>query len=316
MKKIFLLTMLCLTGLWSCQSPISSTEAEGGKLTVTVNNTAKQDKTAVDDTDTVAVKMKMQEHSVELEVRNEDLMKATLSEASVKELESWWDSLPKPIQSQIKANQVEIELTTNVRSSNQQDISPEVTDPQIEHTGAELERIIGTTTDMTFTVNTTLVDDADATASKGSSTNITLVKKVPMKLKAFDFDIYLQDEGISNENMQSLQYWWTRLPQDLKEKIQRREVVVNLTAVAIDKGMDKGVMRLGEQSDDYSLIMADMLQQMIGRYTVDGRSFPLGQINSKAVIENIRTVKPIKDADYVIRLQLQNNKDMLHMPAM
>lgn len=315
MKKLFLLTMLCLTTFWSCQAPNSSELGDDIELPQTVSTTVKQDKTSVDDMDTVAVKVKMQEHSVQLVMQNEDLQKAMLSPASVKELENWWDSLPKPIQTQIKSSQVEIELTSNVRSSNQQDISPEVTDPQIEHTGAELERIIGSSTDMTFTVNTTLVNEKDLTASKGHSTNITLVKKVPMKLKAFDFEVYLNDEGISNENLQSLQYWWARLPQDLKEKIQRKEVVVHLTAVAIDKGMDKGDLRLGEHSDDYSLIMSDVLQQMIGRYNIEGRSYPLGQINSKAVIESIKTANPVKDADYIIRLKLQNNKDMLHMPA-
>ncbi len=272
-----------------------------------------QDKTTTDEADTVSLKVKMEEHSVRLVLSKEDMSRIQLSDAKIKELKYWWDSLPLPLQTQIKAHEVEIELVSNIRSSDKKVVEPVITDSRIENTGATLEKIIGSTADITFTVNTTLLENSKLSADE-QSTNIVLVKKMPTKLTQFMTELYLADKGgLTNQNIHSLQYWWSSLPADLRDKIQRREVFVDLTCVAIDKGVEiKDKKRIGEQSDEYALLVADLLQEMIGYTKVSGKNIPLGMVNTQSQIERASRLIP---ADYMIRLQLKNAKPNSVVPT-
>jgi hypothetical protein len=290
----------------ACQrtaEPLTESELS---LTSTDKTTVVQDKTATDDADTVSLNVKMEEHSVRLVLSKDDLKKVQVSANNVKELKTWWDSLPEPLQSQIKAHEVEIKLVSNIRSSDKNAIEPGVTDSQIEKTGATLEKIIGESTDMSFTVNTTLLANNGNAPADEQSTNIILVKKVPTKLTQFTTEIPLSEKGISNQNIHSMQYWWSSLPEDLREKIQRREVIVDLTCVAIDKGVElRKNKKLGLLSDEYNVVMSDMLQDMIGYGTVANKKIPLGILKTQSVIESSNA---IIQSDYIIRLQLRNAK--------
>ena len=309
MKRIWGSFILLIFAICACQGPSPSELSVEDDLVWTDTMSDKKEKTAEDDADTVSVKVKISEHSVKILLPKEDLKKSQLSAANVKELESWWDSLPKPLQSQIKANEVEIELVSNVRSTDKAAINSSVTDTRIENTGAALERIIGSSTDMTFTVNTTLLEGKTTASNDELSTNISLVKKVPVKLMQFGGEISIKENDISNKNIQSLQYWWTTLPAELQQKIQNREVIIELTCVAIDRDIDgKGNPNVGSSADEFAFIMTDILNQMIGYQSIGKRNIALANVKSNSIIEKVQASNAHIDAPYFIKLQLKNAK--------
>ena len=317
MKRIWGSLMLLIFAVCACQGPIPPELPIEDEVVLTDNLSAKQEKKAGDETDTVSVKVKIAEHSVKIVLPKEDIKKSQLSATNVKELESWWDSLPKPLQSQIKANEVEIEVVSNVRSTDKAAINSSVTDTRIENTGAALERIIGSSTDMTFTVNTTLLEGKTTASTDELSTNITLVKKMPVKLTQFTGEIVLKDNDISNKNIQSLQYWWTTLPADLQQKIQSREIVVELTCVALDRALDsRQNTKVGDSADGFAFVMTDILHQMIGYHSVGKKNVPVANIKSNAVIEKVQEHNAHIEAPYFIRLQLKNAKLPTVYPSM
>ena len=57
---------------------------------------------------TISVPIEEYQFSITRENGEENLI--TLSDANVRELESWWDSLPQPLQSKIKTNEIDIEV--------------------------------------------------------------------------------------------------------------------------------------------------------------------------------------------------------------
>jgi len=309
MKRIWGSLILLIFAVCACQGPTPPELPIEDEVVWTDNLSDKKENSLEDEADTVSVKVKITEHSVKILLPKEDLKKSQLSAANVKELESWWDSLPKPIQSQIKANEVEIELVSNVRSTDKAAINSSVTDTRIENTGAALERIIGSSTDMTFTVNTTFLEGKTTVSTDELSTNISLVKKMPVKLAQFNSEIILKDNDISNKNIQSLQYWWTTLPAEVQQKIQSREVIIELTAVAIDRELDgKENSNVGSSADEYAFIMTDILSQMTGYQKIGKRNVAVANIESNSMIEKVQTGNAHIDAAYFIRLQLKNAK--------
>lgn len=317
MKRIWSSLILLIFAVCACQGPISPEQIATEETTWTDTMSGKKEKTAENDADTVSVKVKIAEHSVKIVLPKEDIKKSQLSAANVKELESWWDSLPKPLQSQIKANEVEIELVSNIRSKDKAAINSSVTDTRIENTGAALERIIGSATDMTFTVNTTLLEDKTTASTDELSTNISLVKKTPVKLTQFTGEIALKDNDITNKNIQSLQYWWTTLPADLQQKIQNREILVELTCVALDRELDgKNNPSVGENADEFAFLMTDVLHQMIGYHSIGKKNIPVASIKSNGVIEKVQATNAHIDTPYFIRLQLKNAKLPTVLPSL
>jgi hypothetical protein len=311
-KKILLLSLLLLIFCNCKRSNKPLTESED-IITISDTKAVARDKISSDLTDSVSLKVKMEEHSVRLVLSKEDMCRIQLSDAKIKELKYWWDSLPLPLQAQIKAHEVEIELVSNICSSDKKVVEPVITDSRIENTGAILEKIIGGNADMTFTVNTTILQSGKQ-SNEEQSTNIVLVKKMPARLTQFTTEFYLADKGgLTNQNIHSLQYWWSSLPDDLRFKIQNREVFIDLTCVAIDKGVEiKDKNRIGEQSDAYAHLVADLLQEMIGYTKVSNKNILHGIINTQSQIERAGSLIP---ADYLIRLQLKNVKPNSIIPS-
>ncbi len=312
MKPIWGFALLFLFLLGACQWSNSGLGTEEGALDD--KKISLRDKSPIleeEAADTVSLKVKISEHSVQLSVSKETLKKPQLSADEVKRLETWWDSLPKPLQSQIKANEVEIELVSNLQTSDNKSADNDLTDNHIENTGATLERIIGSPTDMTFTVNTTFFGGMKnkASAQEELSTKISLVKKVPTKLAQFSTEIVLRDKEINNKNIQSLQYWWSSLPEDLRQKIQQREVTIELTCVAIDFDLDsKASAQVGELAEDFAFVFSDILHQMIGHQRIGKQNSPLAHLKSMGTIEKIQEANVHIDSPYFIRIQLKNNK--------
>jgi hypothetical protein len=135
--------------------------------------------------DELTISIPIQEHEFHMTREMGEQRKVNLSPENVKEMESWWDSLPQPVQSQIKANEIDIEVVSKIRTHNHNDINPSLNDSQIENTGETLEQIIGYETDMKYTVSTVLIDKAkySDTIDGQHATNIRLVKRVPVKLQ-------------------------------------------------------------------------------------------------------------------------------------
>ncbi len=167
-------------------------------------------------------------HEIRLIRGENEQQQAKLSDANVKELESWWDSLPEPVQSQIKAKEIDIEVVSEIRTNDKEVINPQLNDSQIEKTGETLEQIIGSQTGMTYTVSTTLIENEQSNVEGEHATNIRLIKQIPVKLQQFETEIFLRENEVNNDNIQTLQYWWTHLPQAVQDKIKSRELIVDV----------------------------------------------------------------------------------------
>jgi hypothetical protein len=301
-KKIIVLSLF-ICSFYGC-------ERQGPALTATVDICEKTDKKSFftdkksDDTDSVNIKIKMEDHAVSFNLSTDEMKTAFVSEKREEALKKWWDSLPKPLQSQIKSNEVEIVVVSNIVSNDKAIVKPELTDTRIENTGALLEKIIGEPADMTFTVNTKLLQNQQL--ADAESTNIILLRKTPVKLTQFSSNIQLSASGVNSQNIQSLQYWWMNLPEDIKLMIQRKELQLELNIVALDKGIDsKNLKQLGLKNEEYGIIVSELLHDMIGYRIFENKKTALGQIKVESYIE--KSSEPFK-SDYLIRINLKNNK--------
>ncbi len=252
-------------------------------------------------------------HEIRL-IRGEDeQQQAKLSAANVKELESWWDSLPKPVQSQIKAQEIDIEVVSKIRTNDKKAINPQLNDSQIENTGEALEQIIGSQTGMTYTVSTTLIEDQKNEVEGEHATNIRLVKQMPVKLQQFDTEIFLRENQVNNDNIQTLQYWWTHLPEAVQNKIKSREIIidVNYHRVASMEGMASSELQAGEE---FTAVMSDLLQRLVGVYRVGNKEFPLVQVASAYKAEKPTAQNADLPAPQYIKIGLRKNKDLVPAP--
>jgi hypothetical protein len=252
-------------------------------------------------------------HEIRIIRGQHEQQQAKLSEANVKELESWWDSLPEPVQSQIKAKEIDIEVVSKIRTNDKKAINPQLNDSQIENTGEALEQIIGSQTGMTYTVSTTLIENKTDEIEGEHATNIRLVKQIPVKLQQFDTEIFLREEQVNNDNIQSLQYWWTHLPEDVQNKIKSREIVVdvNYHKLASIEGDDDAELQLGE---DYTAVMADVLQRLIGVYKVGNKEYTLAKVASTSKLDKPTTKNADLPASHYIKIGLRKNKDLVPAP--
>jgi len=256
----------------------------------------------------MTISVPIQEHEIRLvRVKNEQ-KQAKLSDANVKELESWWDSLPKPVQSQIKSNEIDIEVVSKIRTNDKKDINPKLNDSQIENTGETLEQIIGAQTEMKYTVSTTLIDGQKNPQEGEHATNIRLVKQVPVKLQAFTADIFLRDENVTNDNIKTLQYWWTNLPQDVQNKIKSREIILDVvchTVETIDGAADMIA------AEDFSAVMGDVLNRLVGVYKAGSKEYSLAQIKTSTQVEKANAKNLKLPAKQYVKVSLRKNKAFL-----
>jgi len=255
--------------------------------------------------DSVSLRLEMKEHSIEIAMKEEELGQKKLSTERLAALRNWWEQLPENVQQQIQRKEVELELITQLSSTDEAKMQPEQTDPQIEQTGEALEKIIGSSPEMTFKVNTTLLNKTAELASTEGSTSIHILKKVSTDLKSFDREVYLTTASIRQANLQTMQQWWVSLPEDVQLKIQQSELRIDLSAVALDRGLESAEL-LGEKSHQQALLMGDLLQQIVGFYCQDGQNYPLGRIRTQALIEPYQEeMKLDENVNSLIRLQLR-----------
>lgn len=265
----------------------------------------------------MTIAVPIEAHEVKIIREKHEHQQVKLSEANVKELESWWDSLPKPVQSQIKANEIDIEVVSKIRTNDKKTVNPALNDSQIEETGEALEQIIGSQTGMTYTVSTTLLDEKQPQTPQTEEThetNIRLVKQIPVKLQQFATDIFLRDGQINNENIQTLQYWWTNLPLDVQNKIKSRQLVVDITYNTV-ASVDGDLQEKGLE-EDHTAVMQDLLERMVGVYTMNQREYALAQIHTHVKEAPLNAKSANLPARQYIRIGLRKNKQMVtHAPS-
>jgi len=303
----FIAVFAVLLSCSGAKEPIAENDFE----IVDTDNKAKTDNiTEEENCDTVSLKYKLDEHAFCLKLNNTEMNEANISASNINQLKKWWDSLPQPLQDQIKAQEVEIELVSNVISNGNTELTPEITDSRIENTGAALEKIIGESTEMTYTVKT---KQMDTDASSSASTNIVPYIIISTKLAQFSTSLAIDKNGISAQNVHSLQYWWSSLPDDLKIMIQNNEVALEVNCIAIDKGIEfRKNARLGDKSDNYLFLLNQYLQNMIGFKKISNKNLPLGTLKNNSQIEK---VIGNQSADYIIRINLKNQKVVADKPS-
>jgi hypothetical protein len=263
------------------------------------------------------ISVPIEQHVFSISREKDEIKQAKLSDQNVRELESWWDSLPQPLQSEIKANKVDIEVVSEITTSDEQTINPDLNDSQIETTGETLEQIIGTNTDMKYTISTKLIDSAETTRLKVNEehkTNIRLVKQVPVKLNTLGAEIYLRNEAVDNDNIRTLQYWWENLPADIKEKIKARELELNLTCHTVDAGVENSVVVSEEQASENATIMNDLMNRLVGVYRVGEKEFSMAKTSVEIKTEKATVKTANLPANQYITISLRKNKD--YFPAL
>lgn len=257
----------------------------------------------------LTIAVPIEEHAIRIDREEGEQQQAKLSDQNVRELESWWDSLPKPVQSQIKANQIDIEVVSKIRTNDKNDIDPELNDSQIETTGETLEQIIGSETDMTYTVSTTLIDGAQK-ENEEHSTNIRLVKQVPVNLLDFKADVFLRTGDVSNDNIRTIQYWWTSLPEGVQLKIKRRELILDLTCHTIASIDDNSTKHLAK-ADEHVAIVADIMNRLIGVYKVGKKEISLAEVKATTTLDEPNSANVTFPAKQYIEISLRKNKSFV-----
>lgn len=255
----------------------------------------------------MTIAMPIQEHEIRIIRAKNEQQQAKLSDANVKELESWWDSLPKPVQSQIKAKKIDIEVVSKIRTNDEKDINPQLNDSQVENTGETLEQIIGKETEMKYTVSTTLIDGQKNPQKGEHATNIRLVKQVPVKLQKFTADIFLREDDVTNDNIKTLQYWWTNLPEDVRHKIKRREILLDVVCHTVED-IDGLTEEDLASSNDFAAVMGDVLNRMVGVYKAGKKEYSLAKIKTAIKLEKANAKNLKLPAKQYIKISLRKNK--------
>lgn len=304
-----ILTVFLATLLIGCTNDAAQVVTTDEDSVVNNENTVLENTTLATATDEeMTISVPIQEHEIRLvRVKNEQ-QEAKLSDANVKELESWWDSLPKPVQSKIKSNEIDIEVVSNIRTNDKKDINPSLNDSQIENTGETLEQIIGAQTEMKYTVSTTLIDGQKNPQKGEHATNIRLVKQVPVKLQKFTADIFLREKSVTNDNIKTLQYWWTNLPQDVQNKIKRREIILDVVCHTVEE-IDGAADLVA--AEDFSAIMGDVLNRLVGVYKAGSKEYSLAQIKTSIQAEKANAKNLKLPAKQYISVSLRKNKAFL-----
>lgn len=276
--------------------------------TVPISTSEKPSNTQIDEETTISVAI--EEHALQIQSAENNPQK-------VKQLETWWDSLPHPVQIQIKTNQIDIELVSNIRTADQAKLNPILADSMIETTGDALEQIIGSDTYLKYKVSTTLVEPFDSSdhIHDHHATNIRLVKKVPVKLNRFKADLFLRNNEVSNDNIRSLQYWWSNLPEDIQDKIKRQELAFDMTChtmLFLEQEQVTSIANTAAQ--EYVDIMADILHRIVGVYKVNQREFPVASIQTSTKFESMDAKSLNMPANQFISIQLRKNKTLVKRP--
>ncbi len=289
--------------LTSCDSNESKLVEKDFSLSAVVQENKEEETT---------ISIPIQEYAISISRQKEEIKQTALSEYNVKELEYWWDSLPKPLQSEIKANKVDIEVVSEIRTSNENSINADLNDSQVENTGETLEQIIGSNTAMKYTVSTTLLGANQLKGKEQHTTNIRLVKQVPVKLNSFATDIFLRQKEVDNQNIRSLQYWWTSLPQDIQDQIKTRELLVEVACHTINADLDFGVSQnLMANAKDNVAVMADVLDKLIGVYRMGKKQISIAKITTKTTTEKETVANSSLPSKQYVKINIRKNKSYI-----
>jgi hypothetical protein len=120
---------------------------------------------------------------------------------------------------------------------------------------------------------------------------------------------------VSNENIRTLQYWWTSLPEDIRSKIKNQEVVLDIschTILDIDSDKDNGLS--GVVAKEYAEIMNDVLSRMIGVYKINNKEFPLANIRTFTKFDKTNAKNLNFPAKQFINISLHKNKTFIKNP--
>ena len=253
--------------------------------------------------DTICVPLK--EHQVKLQVPKNA---AQLPPKQVQQLNDWWDSLPNNVRTQIQQKEIGIKVLTQGQQTSQQT-------QQAETTGQALEKIIGPQTQVSYTAQTyppkpnpNNKEELSSQTQDEQATTVLLAKKVPVKLSNYATDIYLKQDYLNNDNIQTLQYWWLSLPESLKDKIRRGELTIHLRTNTLDhEYLDKtGHKRLGLAAERHAELLSSVLQDLIGYQEIGSRKEPLGRIHRQFRIR--RATASQAPNLYHIELQLEPSR--------
>lgn len=250
------------------------------------------------------------EHSKRIPISEKRLQQTELSSTDKVALREWWDSLPRPVQTDIQKKQLSIEVSNTFRTKDEYKIDDSIADTRIEATGRELERIIGEPTEMTYTVSKTIMDGLSvADTQEEYATQIHLYRKVPVHLADYNLEIFLREDGITRENLYSAQHWWMQLPFELQDKIKRNEIQLEVVCYSIDRESLDGKQQhdIGQMNEEYAAAIAQQLHQNIGRYRHNEQLVNLAKINTKARIEKSSEANANYPSNRYVRIALRRS---------
>jgi hypothetical protein len=222
MRLAYYIAFLLLTTLYSCTQQLNKDE-----IVFTIGDTksdADNIKQQLSDDDLVSIKLPLEGHALSINGNKDHFQN----------IKKWWISLPEPIQSKIKKSELDIELISRVKSNSTQYLSSGKQSEQLAETSLVLEKIIGESTEMQYTINAFITDSLlTPMPLNDMETDIRLVEEVPVHLKDYNTDIFLREVYVSNDNIRTLQYWWMNLPEDIRNKVMSHELELEFTCSTI-----------------------------------------------------------------------------------
>ena len=285
MRLIFLLIFPILFFVYSCnQTQTNDNQIVKNSLFID-SSTVISETFYPSELDKTLISVPLHQHGLTLHRDKSDFLSVDLPSKHKNSVKNWWDSLPDPIRSQVLSNQIDIELVSEVVSTGQEIIDPVITDSQVETTGNFLEELIGSETDITYVVNTRIID-TQSVENTISHTNIRLLKSVPVKLDHYRTQFTMRNEDFDNDNARSLQYWWVQLPNELKEQIQSN--TINVVATYHQSTILDDVQLMGmEKAMDNLSAMNEALAKIIGIRQINGTEVPFNFITPPTVPSSI-----------------------------
>jgi hypothetical protein len=299
MSLAYYIAFLLLTTLYSCTQQLNKDE-----IVFTIGDTksdADNIKQQLSDDDLVSIKLPLEGHALSINGNKDHFQN----------IKKWWISLPEPIQSKIKKSELDIELISRVKSNSTQYLSSGKQSEQLAETSLVLEKIIGESTEMQYTINALITDSLlTPMPLNDMETDIRLVEEVPVHLKDYNTDVFLREDYVSNDNIRTLQYWWMNLPEDIRNKVMSHELELEFTCSTI---IDEA-FQIERENDIQTIasenltIAKEVLQSIIGKQPLLQQDACLAKIKSSVKILPRSKHTGLLPADSFLSIQLKKNK--------
>ena len=258
-------------------------------------------KQQLSDDDLVSIKLPLEGHALSINGNKDHFQN----------IKKWWISLPEPIQSKIKKSELDIELISRVKSNSIQYLSSDKQSEQLAETSLVLEKIIGESTEMQYTINALITDSLlTPMPLNDMETDIRLVEEVPVHLKDYNTDVFLREDYVSNDNIRTLQYWWMNLPEDIRNKVTSHELELEFTCSTI---IDEA-FQIERENDIQTIasenltIAKEVLQSIIGKQPLLQQDACLAKIKDGVKILPRSKHTGLLPADSFLSIQLKKNK--------